>query len=280
MHLIPMFYGMVFFGSDMLNPAYRRYTLIAFIPLVFILIFSIQQASLEKTAYGNSQQVPVEYFAYIKDHASVKPFPPVVSSYQARRQVWAFQNYRSGSSLNPLTASDFPNPSADFLIHEYPLPDSLKSIFKSVLTNQSTQTGLYRNIIPQIVISSDTSVLENPVIGQNEYYELFNLSSDTLFGKNIRLETELTLESPVKPLQAAVVVELFDRNRKSLAYEAIDLDLLQPAWNQQHHVFRHVLLIHDIPLGSETILLYFWNKKKAPVRILAGRATIKITKGI
>lgn len=279
MHLIPLFYGMIFFTLESLNPIFRRYASATIIPMVFILVYSIQQVSLKKTVYGNSQQVPVEFFQYIKDDASGKPFPPVVSSYQARRQGWAFLNYRSGGLVNPLTGSAFPNPAADFLIHEFPLPDSLKSIFETILTDQNTQTALCRNIATPGLISSKTLTLENPIHGQIEYYDLFKISSDSLTGKSLRLEMELTVESPEKPLQAAVVVEVFDENRKTLAYEAIDLDQLQPHWDQPNHLFRHVMLIYDIPQVSKTILLYFWNKEKASVEILAGRVTIKISTG-
>jgi len=280
MHLIPLFYGMIFFGLDNLTPSFRKYAFIAILPLAIILVYSFQQLSFKKTVYGNSQQVPADFFQYIKEEASGKQFPPVVSSYQARRQGWAFLNYRTGGMLNPLTGSAFPNQSADFLIHEYPLPDYLKNIFIPVLSDQNTQTALYRNIASPDLISSDTLTLENPINGRNEYYELFNFPSDTLIGKAIRLETELTLESPAKPLQAAIVVEVFDINRKSLAYEAIDLDQLKPSWDRENQSFRHVILIHNIPNGSARILLYFWNKKKAPMHILEGSTTIKIANRI
>jgi hypothetical protein len=180
--------------------------------------------------------------------------------------------------LNPLTGSDFPNQSADYLIHEYPLPDYLKHIFIPVSSDRNTQTALYRNIATPDLMSSDTLTLGNPVNGRNEYYELFNVSSDSLTGKAIRFETELTLESPARPLQAAIVVEVFDINRKTLAYEAIDLDQLKPAWGRENQSFRHVILIHNIPNGSARILLYFWNKKKASIVITNGSTIVKITK--
>jgi hypothetical protein len=279
MHLIPLFYGMVFFGLDSFSLQFRRYALIAILPFVFIMVYSIQQISLDKTAYGNSQQAPVKFYQYIRNDGSGKPFPPVVSSYQARRQSWAFLNYRSGGLLNPLTGSAFPNSRADFLIFEFPFPDSLKSIFEPVLTDQNTQTALYRNISLNGSISSSNLLLENAVSGQKEYYDLFKISTGGMIGKSLRLEIELTVESAAKPLQATVVVEVFDGNREPLAYEAIDLDQLQPVWDKQHHLFRHVLLVGHIPPESETALVYFWNKKKAPVNILAGQLNIYISEG-
>ena len=278
MHLIPLFYGMVFFTIDSSGPTFRKYGAIVILPLAIILAYSIHQFSLKKTVYGNSQQVPVEFFQFIKDDASGKPFPPVVSSYQARRQVWAFMNYRSGGLLNPLTVNAFPNPDADFLIDEILLADSLKSRLDLLLSDQNTQTALYRNIETPALLSFKTLTLNIPVKGQNEYFELFKISADSLMGKSLWFETELKVESQEKPLQAAVVIEVFDDNRKSLSYQAIDLELLQPCWDQSNHLFRHVMLFHDIPKESKMILLYIWNKKKAPVYIPAGRLTIKRSK--
>ncbi len=280
MHLILLFYGLIFFTIDRSGNIFRRYSTIAILPLILILAYSFQQFSVKKSVYGNSQQVPVEFFQFIQDEASGKPFPPVVSSYQARRQVWAFMNYRSGGLLNPMTVSNFPDPGADFLIYEQTLPDSLKNCFKPILTDKNTNTALYRNIDPLPLFSYRTLTMKDPIKGQNEYFELFKIPSDSIIGKILRLEVELTVESHEKPLQITVVVEVFDENRKALEYEAIDLDQLQPEWDQSNHLFRHVIFVHDIPKESKTILLYLWNKKKVPVDISAGEVTIKSFPGI
>jgi hypothetical protein len=186
-------------------------------------------------------------------------------------------NYRAGGSLNPLVVSSFPNKSADFLIHELPLPDSLNSIFEPVMTDQATQTGLFRNsVLPDFRLYRSFEIEKSFKPGKL-YSELFLLNSDSLAGKSLRLEIELLIESIGNPLQAAIVVEVFDEKRKTLAYEAIDLDQLRPSWDSQNHLFRHVILIHHLPQESKSVLLYFWNKKKSPVKILAGRTDIKIS---
>jgi hypothetical protein len=277
MHLIPIFYGMVFFGIDSLQLVIKRYTIIALAPFIFILAFSISQISLTKTVYGNSQQVPDDFFNFISRANESREFPPVVSAYQARRQAWAFMNYRAAGFLNPLPGSGFPNESADYLIHELPLPDSLRSTFEQVKADQNTQTALFMNSGPQLFYLYKSFTIENSITPLNLYNDLFRLDSDTLGGKNLRIETELVIESSEIPLQAAVVVEVFDSKRKTLAYEAIDLDMLRPAWDHQNHNFRHVILFHGIPVETRSVLLYFWNKEKVPVRILAGKTKILIS---
>jgi hypothetical protein len=64
-YLIPIFYGMVFFGIDSLYPFLKRYTLLLIFPFLIIPAYSLSQISLDKTVYGNSQQVPVEFYDYI-----------------------------------------------------------------------------------------------------------------------------------------------------------------------------------------------------------------------
>jgi hypothetical protein len=268
---------MIFFTIDSYGPRFRRYASFAILPLLFILVYSIHQFSLKKTVYGNSQQVPVEFFQFITDDASGKPFPPIISSYQARRQVWAFMNYRSGGLLNPLTVNAFPNPDADFLIDEFPLKDSLISHFDLLLFDRSTQTALYKNIKPHGSYPFKKISLQNAVKGQNEYFELFKISPDSLIDKSLRIETEMIIKSQKKPLQAAVVVEIFDENRKSLSYQAIDLELLQPSWDRSNNLFRHVILFSNIPKESKLVLLYIWNKEKVPVMITEATTTIKIS---
>ena len=279
MQLIPVFYGMVFFSVDNFSQNLKRYASILILPLAFIIIFSFQQISLVKSVYGNSQQVPVDFFQFIKDDASGKPFPPVVSSYQARRQEWAFINYRSGGLLNTLKVSDFPDQKADFLIDEFPLADSLKSHFEMLLTDQNTQTALYRNSHVPAFFTYKSISPETPIQGQNEYLGMFKISVDSLIGKSLRLETVFKVKSQAKPLQVALVVEVLDKDRKSLAYEAIDLDQLQPIWNEAHQLFRHVLMISNLPPQSESIIMYLWNQKKVPVYISSAEVTVKSSAG-
>jgi len=75
------------------------------------------------------------------------------------------------------------------------------------------------------------------------------------------------------------VVELFDKDRKTLVYEAIDLDQLRPDWDSHNSPFRHVYLIHNIPPESRSLLIYFWNKKKALINHISGEVTFKLASG-
>jgi hypothetical protein len=108
---------------------------------------------------------------------------------------------------------------------------------------------------------------------------MFKISVDSLIGKSLRLETVLKVKSQAKPLQVALVVEVLDKDRKSLAYEAIDLDQLQPIWNEAHQLFRHVLMISNLPPQSESIIMYLWNQKKVPVYISSAEVTVKSSAG-
>lgn len=279
MHLIPVFYGMVFFGIDRLFPVLKRYSLVLLLPFLIIPVFSIRQVSLDKTVYGDSLQVPVSYFQHIINESHRKDYPPVVSSYQARRQVWAYMNFRSGGTLNPLMSNDFPNKSADFIILELPLPDSLTGQFEAVLTDRNTQTALLRNKKPSEFTLYKSSTPEECIMKSTVYHDLLRIETDSLAGQSLRLEADLHVESHKKPLEAAIVVELFDKDRKTLVYEAIDLDQLRPDWDSNNSPFRHVYLIHNIPPESRSLLIYFWNKKKALINHISGEVTFKLASG-
>ncbi len=279
MHLIPIFYGMAFFGIDRLFPVFKRYSLVLLLPFLIIPAFSIRQVSLGKSVYGSSLQVPASYFHYIINESQGKDYPPVVSSYQARRQVWAYMNFRSGGILNPLMSNDFPNKTADFIIHELPLPDSLTGLFEPVLTDRNTQTALLRNKEPAEFILYKSLTPEECIRKSNVYHDLLRIETDSLAGQSLRLEADLFVESHKKPLEAAIVVELFDEDRKTLVYEAIDLDQLRPHWDNNNSHFRHVYLIYNIPPQSRSLLIYFWNKKKAFINHISGEVTIKLASG-
>jgi hypothetical protein len=85
---------------------------------------------------------------------------------------------------------------------------------------------------------------------------------------------EYRVSSPSAPLEAVFVFEAFDSNRRSLVYEAIDLDQLKPEWTGEYDLFKHSMLIGGIPEEAESLLLYFWNKNAVPVTIRDGKAQI------
>jgi hypothetical protein len=217
--------------------------------------------------------VPEEYFGYISEQAAGSEYPPIVSAWQTRKQPWAFLNYREGGRLNPLQSSGFPNPDADFIILD-PTSDSLPDGFSIIMRNHSSRAVLCKRDNPLIFGDSLISILDSVGNASNSFFNIyrFQIPGDTV--KTALITMEYRVSSSSAPLGAVFVLEAFDPSRRSLMYEAIDLDQLKPEWTGADDLFKHSMLISGIPEEAESLLLYFWNKNAVPVTIRDGKAQI------
>jgi hypothetical protein len=118
------------------------------------------------------------------------------------------------------------------------------------------------------------STLDSVANASNSFLNIyrFQLTGDTV--KTALVTMEYRVSSSSAPLEAVFVVEAFDPNRRSLMYEAIDLDQLKAKWTGADDLFKHSMLISGIPEEAESLLLYFWNKNAVPVTIRDGKAQI------
>lgn len=273
MYYIPLFFILVISGIDLLAKSSRSFWFLSLLPLAIVPVHSLSKINLETGVYGPKQMVPEEYFEYISHRAENSEFPPVVSAWQTRKQPWAFLNYRQGGHLNPIQSSGFPNPMADFIIADY-TTDSIPEGFKAIMRNTPSRSVLCEKDNPLPFENSITSSLDSSVTTRDKYFSIYSfvIPGDRVQTALVLLDYHISSTSV--PLEGVFVVEAFDSNRKTLKYEAIDLDQLKPKWTGSEDHLKHSILISGIPDEATSLLLYFWNKNTVPVAIRGGQAKI------
>jgi len=265
MHLLPLFYSFIVFYFDHFPKRYKKYWVLVLIPLLLIPIHSLKKTSLHDSIYGHSQQVPADFFFYIREKANENKYPPVVSAYQIKRQPWAFLNYRHGGMLNPLYATDFQWSYADYIISDGLIDNSLEDQYRVIMEDQRTTSILYgRNSEP---VTRVVYEIEVPEIyeGQVLYHKIFETDADTLAGRGLMIRINMEIESRAIPFEAVIAAEVFDLNRNILIYEAINLDQLKPVWDETG-IVKHVIVIGEVPREAQRLLMYVWNKREVPFR--------------
>ena len=264
-HLLPLFYSFIVFHFDHLPKKFKIYWVLVLIPLLLIPTNSLKKISLQDSIYGHSQQVPADFFFYIREKAKEKKYPPVVSAYQIKRQPWAFMNYRHGGILNPLYASDHQWYYADYIISDDMIDTSLEDQYRLIMEDKRTKSILYgRKSEP---VTRVVYEIEIPEIyeGRVLYHKIFETDAGTLAGRELMIRISMEIESPAMPFEAVIAAEVFDLNRNILTYEAINLDQLRPLWDGTEEI-RHVIVIGEVPREAHKLLMYVWNKREVPFR--------------
>jgi hypothetical protein len=266
MHYVPLFYLFIMFVLESQPFKRIRIEWLLLLPLLAIPVYSATRISLNSSVYGPRQQVPESYFNYIASKWEQDSMPPIVSSYQTRKQPWAFLNYRSGGNLNLIQSSGYPLTGADFIILEKDREEFPVKGYSVELEDHSTNTVLLAKEVP-LKITDTTVVRINDLIwDKRQYQDIATLALDQA-GQDILVTIDCVLKSQEKPFEGAFVVEVFDSLRNNLCYEAIDLDQLRYVWSTNNGKFTHSLLINHIPLQAESLVLYFWNKNEKRMNI-------------
>jgi hypothetical protein len=274
MHLVLLFLLWTLFSVDILSVSVKKYLWAILIPLSILPLYSLSRLSLQFSIYGPRQQIPSSYLSYIQNESRKSEMPSVISAWQTRKQPWAMLNYRSGGELNPIQSSGYPSSVADFIIIEEEMLDSVTSGYKTVFRDSQTHTFLLQKNSKTKRDTIQSTQIKELIDDQNNYKELLTISlqEDTL--KNLLIAMDCLIESKSVPLEAAIVVEVFDNQRNNLIYEAIDLDQLKRRWLPKQGHFKHSLVIQNIPQQAESLILYIWNKNKEPISIFDCQVTI------
>jgi hypothetical protein len=263
LYMLPLFFGSLCIVMDAQEGRRKYLWQYATLPLYLIPIIGIFHVSLYSTVYGYNQMVPRQFTKTIISVMNQREIPPTVGGYQTRRQPWAFYNCMEGGLLNPLFASDYPNYYTDYMIineDEFPGFHNTHEIVSSV--DKFPLLLIKRKAELNKLLLIRKTHIETPERLEYEYYNLLEAGVDTLIGKTIYISLEFTVEGSGTPFEGVFVASVFDSTRQTLRYEATDLDQLKPTWTHEEGNFRHAMLIHSLPEKSNTLIIYFWNKRK------------------
>lgn len=274
MHYLPLFYLFLSFAIDRLSMQRPAWQMAILFPLIAVPFYSLTKLSLHESVYGKRQQVPEQFYSYIDQKRQPGNYPPVISAIQLQRQPWAFINYRNGGRQNLLYVHGHPWPYAGFIISSTGLADEMKGYYKIALQDAGTGSVLFERDTPVVYHEFKDTVSNFAFDAATEYSLLLESGVERLKGRQVVANVLLSLDSPVKPLEAVIVAEVFGEERNTLIYESIDLYFLKNEWTAAGEPCRQVMVIGQIPENAHSMLIYFWNKKLAECRVMGYEISI------
>ena len=105
-----------------------------------------------------------------------------------------------------------------------------------------------------------------------EYFNLIVSNTDTLCGKNILFTIDMQVRSNIIPFQAAIIAKANSADGNEVRTHAFELERTQPDWSGADGVhFKISMLLPQIPVGTNQILIFFYNKKQYPFKIISAK---------
>lgn len=267
LYFFPLFVGSIFFSLD--NIKRNNLPTLFFVPLLFFPVHFFLNVNLTHNSFFLNDRIPYSFYLEMKKYYSKGDELPILAGNYNRKLCWPFLNYRHGMITGAIQDIDYPNPDADFQIGRPGDASFWGKYYDIVVKDDISGKNLYRrkDILKRDLIAAYEGFQTQELI-KDEFFSLGKGSLDTLRGRSLYFSFELKLSHPKKALAAWVVLDIRDKNGKSLKYYYIALAWLQHDWNNK--VFTNGILAHDIPEDADNYITYIWNIKKAPYSLKEG----------
>lgn len=257
MHLVILFIGGVAFASDKLN---TKIGLILGVLLLYFPSYFMLNLSLRESVFSSEERTSQIIYDYISNAERDTKFPVTVSGYQTQEFCWYYMNHSAGGTEGKLHKNNSDGFDADFkIVHSLKLVDS--SIFQYydlVLEDKATELLLFerKNRLSKLMINESEII---PYNGSDEFYNLCELSVDSLENKTLYIGGEFTLNAERKPFVAWLAASIFDINNEVVYQEYIALDWLRKDYDGSNTNVLQGTLLHNIPKDAKTLKFYIWN---------------------
>ncbi|NOR87144.1 MAG: hypothetical protein GQ527_05995 [Bacteroidales bacterium] len=260
LYFFPFFLASILFLLDSVsNKINRKILLFIILPFLFFPIHFLYSLNLSHSSFWIKERIPPRFHQEVLKYSIKEMKNPSIGGYHIRALCWGYENFNQGGVLNQLQTSHYPE-----IISDYQIVDTTDAInwmpFYNMVDHDpiSNLSLLKRKVIP-ISIIIDQSNIKNTGQIHPKYFNIYKASVDSLENENLLLGMNFSIHSEKEPFNARIVAEIKDHSNKTVAYEYISLDWRKSKWSGQKGNFNGSLILHQLPKGSEKVIVYLWN---------------------
>jgi len=261
LYFFPLLIGSFFFGIDSLQTS-KKIILIAFtLPLFIFPIHFFASTNLSWSSLEN-EVIPQRFYQTITKFPTKDKYPPSVEGYQKRLMRWSYFNFSEKGEQFSLQQDGYPTYVADFQIASSVDSSLWKNYYDSIDGDPQSEIFLLqrKNMLWKKLLFSKA---ETPVHQQNDqYFELYRGSMDTLAGKNLYIGFTINISSKTKPFNGWIVTSVATWDKIYLRYEYTPLSWYRTDWLENGKDFTNGHFIADLPEGASRYVTYIWNIDK------------------
>lgn len=261
------FYPLLVLGLGLLidTEIKRPIGLILSAPMWVMPLHFIVHINLSHTIFWKDLNLPVRFYDTLVADWADMPGNPTVGGYKMRGFTWVYLNHIRGGRLDPVHSDGYPHVEADYQIG---LPEDGKEWaddYVSIDSDPSSGLHLLRRkerLRRQTILTTAPTGTDGDT--DREFFEVLNISTDSLPASDLLVNVRLTLTKQGAPFVAHLVAASTDSMGRQTCYEFIGFDHLQATWNGKQDNFSHSMLLHGLPTRRGTLKVYIWNIHRMP----------------
>ncbi len=222
------------------------------------LLGGINQLSLHQASVWHTEHMTNAFYEAFRQAEKGNPHTPIMSGYHLRRLTWAWMVREGDVKSSIIHFNTYPDPHADYILGD---PGSLanpviKDNFEILIQDPYSENTLFKRVKPlERVALRDTLI--HDLIGNHEFFNIFNLSCAEFAGKTVALTFEGTGIIPPHS-QMEMAASTIDTTGQLIQYNSMPFKWLF-TYSRSPQTFKNVLYMGTLPSHIGTIKLYLWN---------------------
>lgn len=213
-----------------------------------------------------------EFYFALRQETTQSEITPTVAGYRLRDLPLYYYGFKHESPTTVIQDIGYKGDEADYqyaVLKEGGMWKSYEELRHNSVSGITLIKRKQRN--PEIVWAEQRTPSKE---SNTEPYTVFYESDiDTMGGKDLLWDVELTMPQIEQPFQAWITTDIGTPEGESVMQETVVLDWLKPSW-QEGEVLKQKILMPNIPAKASHIKLFFWNIEQKPIAL--GEARVKL----
>lgn len=268
-YLLPVFLIALGFSlDDLMAMTGKRIFLFLLLPFLILPAIFPLKINFTTTESYFKDPVSVEFYNKIANEQLSGDYPPTVGGHRLYLLCWSYLDYINNGTQSALSWQDYPGKIADFQIIDKKELPLFHNDYRVVGEYNESSRYLMKRVHPikkQLIIGQKGIHTEDET--NFEYFNLFIANVDSLVGRSLYIGFKGKIQSIMVPFEAWIVADVKDAAGNSMRYVNYGLNWHKNSWQGGSSYIKNGLILHDLPSGSVTLVLYLWNINKAPFRI-------------
>ncbi len=280
MYFFPLLVGsFCFLADDVSGFINSKISAVIAAPALLLTVHFFLNINVSYASFWKNLRIPYRFHDKVKEYVIPGQPPPTVAGYKMRGYAWNFINFRRGNILSQIHYEGYPDVNADFQLALMEHRSDWLQYYDSLDYDKYSEIWLLkRKTAPVLSLVADRSGLATGENYTNEFWNLYEGTVDSLAGKTLIINYDLSLLAYENPFTAQVIAAVSDKDNKSLRYEWLQFDFLQSEYNGEPHNFVKNSIIHNLPAEAHSLVIYVWNIRSKPYSIKDARCRIETMK--
>lgn len=260
--------SLIFISDRIFRPIRRKGAYLLFLPLLWIPLHFMININFTHDLFFWDQRLPERFYEQVRSAHSGK-YPPGVQANAMRHFVWQYYTFMDEGKEIKVQYKNHPSfNKADFIIVRPENNPQWRIYYDSLDYDPPSELYLMKrkNALKKDLLKTISDEYTQEGITDREFFTLYKGPVDSLKNESLYIGLNLDIDSPHKPLVLNVVVEVRNAEGQFVQYESLELDWLKTDWTGEE-IFTNGMLIPQLPVDSETILVYLWNREKQRYRL-------------